>query len=105
MQFSIGTRHFLNAVQAEGKAELELKLGQNDTSLDNIPGVAPPVMARDGAILHTAIYEAVNALSDSPNGSSLNNLPDLPQGASQEAAAVGAAYTVSERIICRTKTR
>ena len=87
---------FLNAVQAEGKIEQELgvELGQNDTTLDNIRGVAPPVVARNGAILHTAVYEAVNALSNNPGGSSLNSLPVVPNGASQEAAAVGAAYTV-----------
>ena len=84
---------FLNAVQAEGKAEQGEGLNDESTTA-TIPGVAPPVVARDGAILHTAIYEAVNALSDSPNGSSLNSLPDIPEGASQEAAAVGAAYTV-----------
>ena len=93
---------FLNAVQAEGKAELGESLSDESTTA-TIPGVAPPVMARDGAILHTAIYEAVNALSDNPNGSSLNNLPDLPQGASQEAAAVGAAYTVLSELFVEQK--
>ena len=87
---------FLNAIQAEGKIEQELgvDLGQADTTLDNIRGVAPPVVARNGAILHTAIYEAVNALSNNPSGSSLDTFPVVPEGASQEAAAVGAAYTV-----------
>lgn len=94
---------FLNAVQAEGKAELELELEQNDDSLDDIQGVAPPVEARDAAILHTAIYEAVNALSNNPNGSSLNDLPNIPQGASQEAAAVGAAYTVLSELFVEQK--
>ena len=82
---------FLNAVQAEGKAEQDEGL-DDDSTTATIPGVAPPVVARDGAILHTAIYQAVNALSDSFNGSS-SNLP-VPEGASQEAAAVGAAHTV-----------
>ena len=70
---------FLNAVQAEGKAELNLKLPQDSTSLDDIAGVAPPVEARNGAILHLAVYNAVS---------------NVPEGASQEAAAVGAAFTV-----------
>ena len=85
---------FLNAVQAEGKVESGENIPPEATSLSAIPGVAPPVVARNGAIMHIAVYEAVNALSDNPDGSSLNNLPDLPEGASQEAAAVGAAYTV-----------
>lgn len=84
---------FLNAIQAEGKAELGESLTDSSTTA-TIPGVAPPVVARNGAILHTAIYEAVNALSNNPSGSSLNSLPIIPEGASQEAAAVGAAHTV-----------
>ena len=87
---------FLNAVQAEGKADIaaEVKLGQDDTTLDNISGVAPPIEARDGAILHTAIYDAVYALSDDPRSSGIAQLPDTPAKASQEAAAVGAAHTI-----------
>ena len=87
---------FLNAVQAEGKVELGEMIPEDADSLGEIPGVAPPVVALNGAIQHIAVYEAVNALSDSFDGgnSSLDNLPDIPEGASQEAAAVGAAYTV-----------
>ena len=70
------------------KAERDERLNDDSTTA-TIPGVAPPVVARDGAILHTAIYEAVNALSNNPSGSSLDSLPIIPEGASQEAAAVG----------------
>lgn len=71
---------FLNAVQAEGKA------GR---------GVAPPLEARNGAILHLATYDAVDALSDNPQSPErVSALPPAPEGASQEAAAVGASYTV-----------
>ena len=86
---------FLNAVQAEGKAEIGLTLGQDDTTLENIPGVAPPVVARNAAIMHIAMFDAVNALSDNPLSSYLGEgLPSVPEGASQQLAAVGAAYTV-----------
>ena len=87
---------FLNAVQAEGKADIaaDVKLEENENSIEAIPGVAPPIEARDGAILHTAIYDAVYALSDDPRSSGIAQLPDTPAGASQEAAAVGAAHTV-----------
>ena len=89
---------FLNAVQAEGKAdiaaEVSLENNINDDSIEAITGVAPPIEARDGAILHAAIYDAVFALSDNPRSSGIAELPDAPEGASQEAAAVGAAYTV-----------
>ena len=91
---------FLNAVQAEGKVESG-EIPQDATSLNQIPGVAPPVLAQNGAILHTAVYEAINALSETPSGSSLNSLPVIPEGASQEAAAVGAAHTVLSELFVR----
>ena len=87
---------FLNAVQAEGKADIAagVDLEENQNSIEGIPGVAPPIEARDGAILHTAIYDAVFALSDNPRSTGIAELPNAPEGGSQEAAAVGAAYTV-----------
>ena len=87
---------FLNAVQAEGKADIAagVSLEQNENSIEAIPGVAPPIEARDGAILHTAIYDSVFGLSDNPQSSGIAELPDAPAGASQSAAVVGASYTV-----------
>lgn len=80
---------FLNIVQAEGKADLANGVSLTD---ETIPGIAPPIEARDGAILHLAIYDAVNAISDSHEGY-LSNL-GAPSGASASAAVVGAAYGV-----------
>lgn len=54
----------LNAIQASGKGDLA--------------GTPPPLAARNAAIVHTAIYDAVRDASGA--------------GASPEAAAVGAAY-------------
>ena len=87
---------FLNAVQAEGKADIAagIELEDNDNSIESIPGVAPPIEARDGAVLHLAIYDSVYALSDNPRSSGIVELPDVPAEASQEAAVVGASYTV-----------
>ena len=89
---------FLNAVQAEGKSDeaLGIELGENEDSIEGIPGVAPPVVARNAAILHLAIYDAVNALSDNPRSFTFleSNLPVVPEEASQEVAAVSAAHTV-----------
>ena len=88
---------FLNAVQAEGKAERGDEFPGDAMTLDAIPGVAPPVEARNAAILHLAVYDAVQALGEDfdPDSSYLEeNLPEVPEGASQEAAAVGAAYQV-----------
>ena len=76
---------FLNAVQEEGQSELDadlslgVELRQDSTSIDDIVGVAPPIEAYNGAILHLAIHDAIS---------------DVPEGASQEAAAVGAAFEV-----------
>lgn len=89
---------FLNAVQAEGKDEFEQKLPQDSTSIEDIPGVAPPIEARNAAILHLAVYDSVYAFSENPRSSDLAELPETPEEASQEAAAVGAAYTVSSTL-------
>ena len=87
---------FLNAVQAEGKADIaaDVSLEDNENSIEAIPGVAPPIEARDAAILHTAIYDSVFALSDNPQSSGIAELPDAPAEGSQSAAVVGASYTV-----------
>ena len=76
---------FLNAVQEEGQTDSELGIGleQDSTSLDDITGVAPPVEAYNGAILHLAIHDAIS---------------NAPEGASQEAAAVGAAHYVLSQL-------
>jgi hypothetical protein len=81
---------FLNAVQTDGKLDQYNEVQLTDS---NVPGVAPPLEARDGAILNIAMYEAVNAISGDGN-SYLNNIIPPPPGASAEAAAAGAAYRV-----------
>ena len=54
-------------------------------------------MAHDAAILHAAIFDAVNAFEDSYDPYLVNDI-DPPQGASIEAAAVGAAYETLTRL-------
>lgn len=61
------------------------------------PITSPPFMAHDAAILHTAIFDAVNAFEDSYASYLVNDI-DPPQGASIEAAAVGAAYETLTRL-------
>lgn len=51
---------------------------------------APPVAARNLAIMHTAVYDAVNSILNF--GNSYRFKVDAPKEASAEAAAVGAAY-------------
>lgn len=82
---------FLNAVQTQGELDRANGVRLTDTT---VPGEAPPIEARDAAILAIAQYEAVNAISG--EGSSyLDNLISPPfAGASAEAAAVGAGYRV-----------
>jgi PAP2 superfamily len=80
----------LNAVQTQGTLDRI-----NDVRLtdDIVPGEAPPVEACDAAIMSLAQYEAINAV----NGDGFAYLEAAitpPEGASAEAAAVGAAYQV-----------
>lgn len=55
------------------------------------PLTSPPFQAHDAAILHTAIFDAVNAFEDRFTPYQVGDI-DPPEGASIEAAAVGAAY-------------
>ena len=78
---------FLNAVQTQGKLDLENGVELTDNT---IPGEAPPIEARNAAILSIAQYEAINAIT--AYGASYLDSPIAPPvGASAEAAAVGAA--------------
>jgi CARDB len=81
---------FLNASQAKGVLNRENGVQLTD---DTIPGEAPPIQARDAAILSISQYEAVSAIT---GGESvyLDGSLTPPEGASAEAAAVGAAYQV-----------
>lgn len=70
----------LNAIQATGKG--------------SAPGTAPTLAARNQAIVHTAMYDAINAFDRANNQGFTPYLVDIkpPQGASVQAAAVGAAH-------------
>src|SRR6202011_3281668 len=59
------------------------------------PGAQPATMhsTRSFAIMHAAIYDAVNAI-DQRHKPYLVTLPDVPPNASQEAAAAAAAHEV-----------
>ena len=74
---------FLNAVQTSGADTYGYS--------DNEAGTIPPVVPRNGAVLQTAVYDAVNAFEEEFEPYSVDDEP--PEGASAEAAAVGAAYT------------
>ena len=82
---------FLNAVQTQGKLDRANGVPLTDTS---VPGVAPPIEARDAAISAIAQYEAVNAISSGDASYLGVPIPPPPPGASAEAAAVGAGYRV-----------
>lgn len=68
----------LNAIQALGKG--------------GAPGIAPPLAARNMAIVHAAIYDAVNAIEQTYSPYHVSIEPSEAFGASPEAAVVGAAY-------------
>jgi hypothetical protein len=84
------TSTWLNLVQAEGKADRDNGVSLTDSE---VPGVGPPIQAREGALLHNAIFDAVNAISGGEREGFLGEL-DAPEGASLQAAVVGAAYEV-----------
>ncbi len=73
----------LNAIQASGKG-------------DDLKGTPPPIGARNQAIVHAAIYDAVNAIDRASGGGHdpyrVNISASDAAGASKEAAAVEAAY-------------
>lgn len=72
----------LNAIQATGKGDAT--------------GTPPPIAARNQAIVHAAIYDAVNAIDRASGGGHnvyrVNISAADAAGASKEAAAVEAAY-------------
>lgn len=71
------------------------------TSDDPVPGrivsSQPPLVARNLAMIHTAMFDAVNAFSGE-YAAYLQGLPSAPAGASQEAAIAGAAFTVASAL-------
>lgn len=66
----------------------------NNLMLDAVrtEATAPPLTARNLAILHSAIYDAVNGITGECQPFRISLSP--PQGASPEAAAIGAAYEI-----------
>ena len=80
----------LNAIQASGQGGL--------------PGTAPPLAARNQAIVHAAIYDAVNALNKSHSSYLLDVDLSGAGDASPEAAAVGAAYEALIKLYPTQKT-
>jgi hypothetical protein len=67
---------------------------QSDSRFDPVPdvGAAPPEASRAAALMHAAIYDAVNGIEGGYQPYQVDL--DAPDGASAEAAAVGAGYTV-----------
>jgi hypothetical protein len=80
----------LNAVQTQGTLDRENGVKLTDNT---VPGEAPPIEACDVAMMSIAQYEVISAI----NGDGFTYLDEKitpPDGASVEAAAVGAAYQV-----------
>lgn len=55
-------------------------------------GTPPPIAARNLAMVHTAVYDAVNAITQTHNTYRIE--AEAPEGASAEAAAAAAAHRV-----------
>ena len=79
---------FLNAVQASGADSY----GFSSPNVNSEEGTIPPVVTRNGALLHTAIYDAVVAFEGGFEPFAVDM--DAPNNASVEAAVVGAALTI-----------
>ena len=77
---------FLNAVQASGADSYGF------SSPNAGDGTIPPVVPRNGALLHTAIFDTVVAFGGEFEPFAVDSL--APDGASVEAAVVGAAFTI-----------
>lgn len=60
-------------------------------------GAQPPVVARNFAMIHIAMYDAINAI-EKTHQSYLESLPDVPEGASTVAAAAAAAHQVASQL-------
>lgn len=78
---------FLNAVQASGADAY----GYSSSSAGG-DGTIPPVVPRNGALLHAAIFDTVVAFEGGFEPFAVDSL--APNGASVEAAVVGAAFTI-----------
>ncbi|XWK86068.1 MAG: chemotaxis protein CheB [Phormidium sp.] len=72
----------------------DVVLDWNRIVLDAIraDGTPPPIAARNLAMVHTAVYDAVNAIGETHSIYRVD--ADAPEGASAEAAAATAAYRV-----------
>ena len=79
---------FLNAVQASGADSYGF--GSPDASGGD--GTIPPVVPRNGALLHTAIFDTAVAFEGGFEPFAVDS--PAPDGASVEAAVVGAAFTI-----------
>lgn len=67
-----------------------------------IAGTPPAPALRLGAIVQAAVFDAVNGVE--PHYTAIHVAPAAPEGASREAAAVGAAYTALALLFPAQKT-
>ncbi|MEO0834917.1 MAG: phosphoesterase [Cyanobacteria bacterium J06642_3] len=73
---------------------IAINAAANHFRYDSVPevGAAPPQTTRTAAMLHAAIYDAVNGIEGTYTPYAIDI--EAPEGASTEAAVVGAGYTV-----------
>lgn len=76
-------------------ADRDVVLDWNATALEAVKsaGLLPPVATRNLAMVHTAIYDAVNAIEQTGSNYYVKDVV-APQGASREAAVAAAAHDV-----------
>jgi hypothetical protein len=87
---------FAMAVKASGQTSVVLDWTELMLDAIRTDDSGPTVSTRNLAILHTAIYDAVNSIDRSHQ--SFHFKPEPPAGASMDAAAVGAALEVMKKL-------
>jgi len=92
---SVGAKHQIPQDSSRQPVNVVVQWNRTLLVIVRTPGAQPPTVhpTRSFAILHAAIYDAVNAI-DRTHRPYLVRLSGVPQDASQEAAAAAAAHQV-----------
>ena len=80
------------AIAKAAQPNMVIEWNQTMIAAFTTAAVAPPVATRQGGIVQSAVFDAVNGTQ--PKYTAIHVQPAAPAGASGQAAAASAAYTV-----------